>query len=270
VLVGVFCAALFVQSIVAAALANVLPAILVTPLVFFVVNYLMIANFHLIGWVIHENADELGYSGHLELHALPADAGPDERIIDAARRRAASGDVAGAAALLRDEIGVRPEALALHAELRHWLHESDEKSELVGQGRRYIPQLLAFNQDHAALEVARDCLAIDPAFTLDKAEDVTRLASAAATAGRSQLALHLLTGFHKRFRNHADIARNYLLAAKIMAERLNKEMQARALLQQIKIVLPEDPLIPEVDAYIAFLDKLATTPTKSPPQQPPA
>jgi len=270
VLVGVFCAALFVQSIVAAALANVLPGILVTPLVFFVVNYLMIANFHLIGWVIHENADELGYSGHLELHALPADAGPDERIIDAARRRAASGDVAGSAALLRDEIGVRPEALALHAELRHWLHESDEKSELVGQGRRYIPQLLAFNQDHAALEVARDCLAIDPAFTLDKAEDVTRLASAAATAGRSQLALHLLTGFHKRFRNHADIARNYLLAAKIMAERLNKEMQARALLQQIKIVLPEDPLIPEVDAYIAFLDKLATTPTKSPPQQPPA
>lgn len=269
-LVGVFCAALFVQSIVAAALADVLPGILVTPLVFFVVNYLMIANFHLIGWVIHENADELGYSGHLELHALPADAGPDERIIDAARRRAASGDVPGAAALLRDEIGVRPEALALHAELRHWLSESDEKSELVGHGRNYIPQLLALNQDHNALDVARDCLAIDPTFTLDKAEDVTRLATAAAAAGRSQLALQLLTGFHKRFRNHPDIAKNYLLAAKIMAERLNKEMQARALLEQIRIVLPQDPLIPEVDAYIAFLDKLAATPTKPQPGPPTA
>jgi len=269
-LVGIFCAALFVQSIVASALADVLPGILVTPLVFFVVNYLMIANFHLIGWVIHENADELGYSGHLELQALPADAGPDERIIDAARRRAAEGDVPGAAALLRDEIGVRPEALALHAELRHWLRESGETSELVGHGRSYIPQLLAFNQDHAALEVARDCLAIDPTFTLDKGEEVTRLAAAASAAGRSQFALQLLTGFHKRFRNHADIARNYLLAAKIMAERLNKEMQARALLEQIKIVLPEDPLIPEVDAYIAFLDKLATTPAKSPPEPPSA
>jgi hypothetical protein len=201
---------------------------------------------------------------------LPADAGPDERIIDAARRRASEGDVPGAAALLRDEIGVRPEALALHAELRHWLRESDEKSELVGHGRRYIPQLLAFNQDHSALDVARDCLTIDPTFTLDKAEDVTRLATAAAAAGRSQHALHLLTGFHKRFRNHADIAKNYLLAAKIMAERLNKEMQARALLEQIRIVLPDDPLIPEVDAYIAFLDKLATTPTKSPPEPPSA
>jgi len=269
-LVGIFCAALFVQSIVASALADALPGILVTPLVFFVVNYLMIANFHLIGWVIHEHADELGYSGHLELQALPADAGPDERIIDAARRRAAEGDVPGAAALLRDEIGVRPEALALHAELRHWLRESGETSELVGHGRSYIPQLLAFNQDHAALEVARDCLAIDPTFTLDKGEDVTRLASAASAAGRSQFTLQLLTGFHKRFRNHADIATNYLLAAKIMAERLNKEMQARALLEQIKIVMPEDPLIPEVDAYIAFLDKLATTPAKSPPEPPSA
>jgi tetratricopeptide (TPR) repeat protein len=268
VLVGFFCAALFVQSIVAGLLSNALPAFLVTPLVFFVVNYLMIANFHLIGWVIHEHADELGYSGHLELHALPADAGPDERIIEAARRRAASGDVPGALALLRDEIGVRPEALALHAEFRHWLREAGENAELVGHGRRYIEQLLAFNQDHGALEAARDCLAIDPGFTLDKGEDVTRLAASAAAAGRYQLVLQLLTGFHKHFRNHADIAKNYLLAAKIMAERMNKEMQARALLQQIKIVLPEDPLIAEVDGYLAFLDKLAATPTKasSPPR----
>ncbi len=49
---------------------------------------------------------------------------------------------------------------------------------------------------------------------------------------------------------------------------MNRELQARALLQQIRIVLPNDPLIPEVDAYLAFLDKLAATPAK--PAQPPA
>jgi len=53
-----------------------------------------------------------------------------------------------------------------------------------------------------------------------------------------------------------------------MAERMNRELQARALLQQIRIVLPNDPLIPEVDAYLAFLDKLAATPAK--PAPPPA
>jgi len=266
VLVGVFVAALFVQSIIAATLYDALPAVVVTPLVFFVVNYLMVANFHLIGWVIHEHADELGYSGHIELQASPpAEEGPDALIIDSARRRAATGDVDGAIALLRDEIAVRPDAVALHEEYRHWLREADAQSELLGNAKHYISALLAHDREHPALDVAREALALDPGFALDKPEDVTRLGAAAAAAGQSQLALNLLGGFHKRFRNHADIARNYLLAAKIMAERMNREMQARALLQQIKVVLPNDPLIPEVDGYLAFLDRLAQTVAKVPP-----
>ena len=266
VLVGIFVAALFVQSVVASALTEALPAILVTPLTYAFVNYLMIANFHLIGWVIHEQADELGYTGHIELQARPAaDAGPDERIIDTARRRAAAADVDGAVALLRDEIAVRPDAVALHLEFRHWLKETDAQAELLANARHCIRAMLAHDQEHAAFDIARESFALDPGFALDTPEDVTRLGAAAAEAGQSQLALNLLGGFHKRFRNHADIARNYLLAAKIMAERMNKEMQARALLQQIKVVLPNDPLIPDVDAYVLFLDKLAVTPAKAPP-----
>jgi len=265
VLVGVFIAAVFVQSVIAAALASVLPNIVTLLLVYCVVNYLMIANFHLIGWVIHEHTDELGYTGHIELQdAPPQEEGPDARIIDSARRRAAADDVEGAIALLRDEIAVRPDALALHEEYRHWLQQADVQIELERNTRHYIAALLAHGKDHAAMDVAREAFARDPGFALDKPDDVTRLGAAAAAAGQSQLALNLLGGFHKRFRNHADIARNYLLAAKIMAERMNREMQARALLQQIKVVLPDDPLIPDVDAYLEFLDRLAATPPKPP------
>jgi hypothetical protein len=270
VLVGVFIAALFAQSIAAGMLRIALPAILVDALTYFAVNYLLIANFHLIGWVIHEHADELGYTGHIELQERPAaDAGPDALIIDSARRRAAGGDIDGTIALLRDEIAVRPEAVALHEEYRHWLKHAAAQTELLANSRHFIAALLAQGKDHAALDVARESYALDPGFALDKAADVTRLGAAAAAAGQSQLALDILGGFHKRFRNHTDIARNYLLAAKIMAERMNRELQARALLQQIKIVLPNDPLIPEVDAYLAFLDKLSATPAK-PADPPPA
>ena len=122
--------------------------------------------------------------------------------------------------------------------------------------------MLRQNQERRAIEVARECQVLDPAFALDDPADVTRLAHAAAEAGQTQLALALLAGFHKRFRAHADIARNYLLAAKLWAERMNKHMQARAMLQQIKLTLPNDPTIPQVDAYLAFLDKVAATPAK--------
>lgn len=263
VLVAFFCAAVIVQSVIAAFMTMLLPGLLVTPVVFFVVNYLMIVNFHLIGSVIHQHADALGYSGHVELHTLAPDAGPEERILDSARRRAAEGDTRGAATLLREELAAHPRSLPLHDEYRHWLRESDDKAELAAHGRVVIPVMLAQNQDRRAIEVARECQVLDPAFALDDPADITRLAHAAAEAGQTQLALALLAGFHKRFRAHADIARNYLLAAKLWAERMNKHMQARAMLQQIKLTMPNDPAIPQVDAYLAYLDKVAATPAKS-------
>jgi hypothetical protein len=155
---------------------------------------------------------------------------------------------------------VRPDALALHEEYRHWLREQQRDADLLANARHYIGALLAHERDPVALDIARESFALDPGFALANADDTTRLGAAAAAAGQSQLALNLLGGFHKRFRNHPDIARNYLLAAKIMAERMNREMQARALLQQIKIVLPNDALLPEVDAYLAYLDRIASAP----------
>ena len=262
-LVGFFCAALIVQSIVAIAIGMVLPGLIAIPLIYGVVNYLMITNFHLIGLVIHDHRDELGYSGHLELSDEVPYTDPSRMTLDVARARAASGDTRGAAALLRAEIAEHPEQLPLHDEYRHWLQQDDNKAELVSHGKMVIPVLLAANQDRRAILIARECQVLDPAFALDQAADITRLASAAADAGQTQVALGLLAGFHKRFGNHPDIGRNYLLAAKLWAERMNKEMQARAMLHQIKLTLPNDPMIPQVDAYLAFLDKLAATPMKS-------
>jgi hypothetical protein len=263
VLVGFFCAALFVQSVIAVAIASVLPALLVTPIVYCVVNYLMIANFHMIGTAIYADRDTLGYTGHLELSDEVPYTDPARVILDAARGRAAGGDARGAATLLREEIAAHPDLLALHDEYRHWLQQGEETGELVAHGKMYIPVLLAQSRQHRAMDVARECLALNPAFAVDDPGAVTQLAHAAAEAGQTQTALGLLVGFHKRFRNHPDIGRNYLLAAKLWAERMNKEMQARALLQQIKLTLPDDPVIPQVDAYLAFLDKLAATPAKA-------
>ncbi|MEP6940054.1 MAG: hypothetical protein ABI846_09840 [Rudaea sp.] len=261
--VGFFCAALITQSAVAMAIGSVLPGMLTTLLVFCVVNYLMIANFHLIGAVIHEHADELGYTGHLELQEEVGRLDPARQSIDIARSIAAGGDVEGAAALLREELIAHPDALAMHDEYRHWLTETGDGVQLAAHGKAYVPILLRGDHLRRAVDVARESTTADPKFALDEADDVSRLAKAAANAGDTQLALAQLGGFHKRFRGHPDIARNYLLAAKLLAERMNKEMPARALLHQIKLAAPDDPVIPEVDAYLAFLDKLAATPAQA-------
>ena len=269
VLVGFFCAALIAQGMLAAAIAAQIPWPVAPLLIWLCVNYLMIANFHMIGGVIHDHRDELGYSGHLELQDEVPHTDKSRAILDAARARAADGDVRGTASLLREELAAHADLLPVHDEYRHWLRQDGDKAELAAHGKKYIPVLLAQDQDRRAIDVARECQLLDPAFAIDKAEDVTRLAHAAADAGQTQIALGLLAGFHKRFRNHPDIGCNYLLAAKLWAERMNKEMQARAMLNQIKLTLPEDPVIPQVDAYLAFLDKLAATPAKTVPSAAP-
>lgn len=258
-LIAFFCATLIVQSVVAIPLLAMLPGFIATFAIACVVDYLMIANFRLIGTVIHDHRDELGYAGHLELHEELRAGDLGGPVIVAARNRAATGDAAGAAALLREELQAKPEVVSLHVEYRHWLRECGDKIELAAHGKRFIPLLLEADQDARAVDVARESQQCDPSFALDGAEDITRVAAAASSAGHAQVALSLLGGFHKRFRGHADVVRNYLLAAKLLAERMNKELPARALLQQIKLEFPQDPKIGEVDAYIAFLDKLAAT-----------
>ena len=269
ILVGFFCAALIVQSLVAITIRSALPGFVADFITSCIVNYLLLTTFHLIGSVIYENRDSLGYAGHLELNDEVPYTDPARSVLDAARARAATGDTKGAALLLRDEIASQPDQLPLHDEYRHWLRLDDDKTELVTHAKKYIPILLSKEQDRRAMEVTRESQVIDPAFALDNADNITRLSHFAADAGQTQLAMGLLAGFHKRFRNSPDIGRNYLLAAKLWAERMNKEMQARAMLQQIKVTMPNDPVIPQVDAYNAFLDKLAATSPKAPPNPTP-
>jgi hypothetical protein len=259
VFVCLFCAALVVQSVVSIPLRAHLPDFVAIFAIAFVVDYLMIGNFHFIGAMIHEHSDELGYAGHLELKDEMQAGDRGGPAIVAARTRGATGDAAGAAALLREELRAHPDVISMHVEYRHWLRESDDKVELAAHGRRFVPLLLAADQDARAVDVARESQQCDAAFALEEPDDITRVATAAASAGHAQVALALLGGFHKRFRGHADIVRNYLLAAKLLAERMNKEMPARALLQQVRLEFPDDPRISEVDAYVAFLDKLAAT-----------
>jgi hypothetical protein len=264
ILAGFFCTSVIAQSMLGLALRIVLPGFIADFVTYLVVSYFMLTTFHLIGNVIYTHREALGYAGHIELSEEVPYTDPSRTALDAARTRAADGDTAGAAALLRDELAAHPDQLALHDEYRHWLRQDDQKPDLIAHAKKYIPILIATGHDRRAMEVVRECQSIDPAFALDNADDITRLAHASAEAGQTQLALGLIAGFHKRFRNHPDIARNYLLAAKLWAERMNKEMQARAMLQQIKLTLPNDPAIPQVDAYIAYLDKIAATPPKPP------
>ena len=259
VLAVFFALTVALQIALAAALVAVLPRFIAIFALHFAAGWLLLANFRLIGVSIHDRRDELGYAGDPLLRDEPQAVDSADAVIASARRRGTSGDAAGAAALLFDELRTRPKALIVHDEYRRWLRGAGDTATLAAHGKGYIPLLLDLDQDRLAIDIARESQQCDAGFALDDARDITRLAAAAANAGQTQVALSLLDRFHERFRGHPDTVRNLLLAAKLLAERMNKEVSARALLQQTKQEFPDHPMIVEVDRYLAFLDRLGAS-----------
>lgn len=244
---------------------HVLPAIIGVPLLYCIAHYALIATFHLMGYLIYQYHEVLGYEPKEQVVLKrPLDA--DQGVLDEAAELVKQGDPVSATAILRTHIRERGGTDAVHAQYRKLLRLANDRDELLVHGREYLLMLLGQDKDKAAVELLREGMELDPGFAPAQAEQVTRLAAKAAQLGQTAVALRLLNGFARRFPKSPDIPANYLLAARLLSERLGKDAEARALLVQIKAAYPQHPLLPQIEAMLAMLDKLGGA--KPPPAAP--
>ncbi len=237
-----------------------LPSFVTFLLAWFLTHYVLIATFHLMGYLVYQYADRIGHEvrrevGPTKLRNLRAD--PDQSLIDEVEALVTDGRGDEAATLLRDHIASRGGTVLLHDLYRKLQKARQDNAALLQHAQVYLPSLLAQDNEKRAVEVLQESYALDANFSADIADDTHRLAARASQLGQHQIALKLIAGFHKRWPKHRDIARNYLFAAKLLTDKLNREDQARALLAQVKTMYPDNALIPEIDQYLGFLDALA-------------
>jgi len=152
---------------------------------------------------------------------------------------------------------------AVHAQYRKLLRAADNKAGLLEHGRDTIAGLIDHEDDRAAVELLRECQAIDPAFAPATALQVTKLAHMASRQNQPQAALLLVKDFHERFPNSQYVAANYLLAAELLHEHVGKDEEACALLGYLKQTVPNDPLMPEIDAKLQAIERMIAA-TKKP------
>jgi hypothetical protein len=241
----------------ALALPGFPPAVLLVVFLF-LIHCVVLANFHLMGRLINEFHDDLGFEP--EAHVMPDIRGstdPDQRLLDQVSTFARSGQAEAACELLARRLRVPDASEAVHAQYHKLLGQLGRRDERVRHGREWIGLLLAQGNDKRVVEVARDCLDLDPAFEPTQADDVARVAEKAAAAGATQVALKLVSMFHRRHPKHRDVPRNSLLAAKLLAERMGKDATARVLLDQIMREFPDHPMTAEIGAYRRHLGQLA-------------
>ncbi|MET0226051.1 MAG: hypothetical protein ABW187_06400, partial [Dokdonella sp.] len=241
--VVLLCAVIFLSQVFAQSLvASLLPGFVATLITAFIADYAIVATFHLMGYLIYQYHDEVGYTPMPPLAALrTATDDPDQVLLDEAAELLRDGYPEEATDHLGTQIRAQGGSDAMHTQYRKLLALTGRRDEQLRHGREWISTLLAQDKDRKAIEVARECLALDASFQPAQAEHITRLAEKAAAASSTDLALQLVSGFHKRHPKHRDIPQNYLLAAKLLAERKGKEAEARARLGQRARADPAPP-----------------------------
>lgn len=235
-----------------------LPPFVALIVFYFIAHYVLVATFHLMGYLIYQYHEEIGFEpseAHLPLRRATDD--PDQGLLDEAAQHVRDGNPDAARELIGNQLRGRGGSDALHTQYRKLLALGDRRDEQLRHGREWISTLLAQDKDRRAVDVARECIDIDPAFEPSDPGQVSRLAQKAVDIGATQVALKLVSGFHKRHPKHRDIPQNYLLAAKLLAERMGKDAEARALLDQLVQAYPGHPLAADIAKYRKFLDTLA-------------
>lgn len=254
--VGLCLVILMSQLYAGAFAAKVLPPFVALIMVGVIANYALVMTFHLMGYLIYQYHDAVGFEPEAPQALRPlGKPDPDQDVLDEVAAFVRDGNPESATSLLRGHLRSRGGTHAVHTQYRKLLALANDRDALLRHGHEYLNILMAQEKDRLALGLVRECKALDPAFSPTEAGQVTQLAGLAAQGGEAQLALSLLSGFHKRFPKSQDIPQNYLLAAVLLHERMNQDEQARALLTYLRGNYPGHPLMADIDARLALIER---------------
>lgn len=245
-------------------LGPILPEWLVLPCLNFVLMYFTLIMFNLMGYVLYQYHQELGYGVEVQF--------------EEAREGTKSG---GAPEVLRDEAGEAIAGLVAEGKLEQALEiayeqqrqdpENDlaqeryikllllanKRERFLSQGRHVISRRLRRGRGDAALDAYQRCLAEDPGFEPEYGKEVLLLAEVARQRRDYAGALALVKGFDRRYPQHQDIPAVYFFSAQVLCEHYRQDAAARKLLQVLLARYPEHPLGPEVERYLATLERLS-------------
>lgn len=232
-------------------IAAVLPALFAVPLQAFVWFWGLFATFHLMGYLIYQYHQELGYDP--ASHALPGRSDPDLELIDMAEAMAEDGNTSDAIALLRQTIQTKAVSVATHELYRRLLLATGDTTNAQLHAGQFINLLLMEKQDRRALAVLRETLAVDRDFVPLQIEHGDYLADRARQSGQTQLAVDEFEALLRRHPNHEAAPRWGLDAAMLLIDRFDRGADARQMLQQARERCADPELATKIDAALASI-----------------
>lgn len=249
VLLALFCMIYFAIGVAASVYFNMASGggaggFIAELLSWFAMSYVILASFHLMGYVVYQYADRLGHevkSDDLPKTMRNLRADPDQDLIDQTQALSDAGDNTKARALLLEHMSSRGATTLAHEHYRKLVKKDNDRAALIDHGRRFVAVLAAQHNDKRAVEVYAETLALDNGFKPEIPDDVHRLANRATMMGQHKLAVYMTQGFGQRYPKHQQALKNTLLSARIMCEKLGMVKQAAELIRFAEQKWPDHP-----------------------------
>jgi len=251
-------------------LGPMIPDLIEYPVTAFFSMYFLLVMYNMMGYVVYQYHEKLGYSVDKTFDknaaevAPTAKAGPplsprDQRIADLMR----DGDIKGAIDELKDDMRYNRTDISDNQKLHKLYLALGESDKTLPHAQQLITWLVAADQGTAALEVLQRMRGIDANFSVPDASAVLPLAEAAKASRNAPLAIELIKGFDKKNPNHRDIPAVYFLAARILSESQHDDAQAMRILQAMITRYPEASVVKDATIYLTVLKQ--TSAASAPP-----
>lgn len=214
--------------------------------------------FHMLGYLLFQYQEELGFASDLQDAESLADMQNRDRThrFDAdIDMNLKDGNYDRVHGMLKESLKREPHNAHRLGQLHALLIARNDLQELY----RYHPRMLAMLSDRNDGDGIAQLLGmleeVEPGFRLDDPELALRCAKTLYHRGQFKPALKLLQDFHKRFPESEHLPPAYLTVAQALANGLGQWEKATAFLTFIKKRCPNHPVHEHIDVYLEQAEK---------------
>ncbi len=236
-----------------------LPSAFAAPISGLVSYYVTLVIFHLMGYVIYQYHEALGFT----VAQPPAPETEDEAEAVPGLREVEilfhEGQLDAAREKLLALIVREPGEMAYRERLHRLLLNTRDIEGLRKHSAEYVSRLLLRGRPSEAMRVYTDCYRLDREFKFGDARQRHRMAELLANNAQDRAALALLNNLHRDFPDYPGIPEAYLLVARILSEKFNQDDRARQVLDFIETRYPDTPLLDEVRQYRRVIEQVASS-----------
>lgn len=239
---------------------NYLPGFVLPGAMMFVNMYFILVMFHMMGYVLFQYHEQLGYTVDTEVVEQPDGADAEQKQdpgLNDVTILYHEGKIEEAQARLAGLIRETPGNMNYRERMHKLLINTKNIPALREYSGEYITRLMAEQRPSEAQRVFSDCYKLDKSFKYGTGAQRHMMAELLYKNGQSRAALSLLNNLHKDHPGYERIPEAYLLVAKIMFESFNQEEKAKQILEFVKARYPQHERIPDINAYLKVVTKIS-------------